>query len=118
MTVKEDESMWEREKRENADRADRQLALQERQVALQEAEVKRVAALQERHAVSMEAMVERPVYGDGPGERLNAFFALPREQQDFRLREACVSYASRFSRDANEAIANAGQLLAYIRGEE
>lgn len=101
MSIYEDEMKAERERQQG--NVDRQFELAERDIAVKERLVQ---------------MTTAPAFGDGPGERLTAFFELPRELQDFKLREECAAIACRIGGDIDTVLVNADRILAYIRGGE
>jgi hypothetical protein len=116
MTESKLETWEEREIKER----DRVAKLQEREIVLRE----RAMELQERQVAAMEGQTgalnkyaASPAFGDGPAERISAFFGLPSEHQDFRLREEAISLALRISTTVEQATANADLIIAYIKGD-
>ena len=92
-------------KREHAEEVARTQANFERQIALQE------------RALELEAQRNaRPVFGDGPRERFDAYFDLPPERQDHVLREVCFRFVTNAGYlDVDSAIADAEKAFDYIR---
>jgi hypothetical protein len=103
--TKKEETWLETDRRERAEANARGQANFERQMALQERLVEIEAA---RNA--------RPVYGDGPRERFDAYFDLPPERQDHVLREVCFRFVTNAGYlDVDSAIADAEKAFDYIR---
>jgi hypothetical protein len=84
---------------------DRRFDLAERQIAAQERLAEAASAPQ------------HTIVGDSPTDRLAAFFVLPREQQDFRLREMAVGLAVRLGGSWEDIRANADLITEYVRGD-
>lgn len=106
------------EQRENRER-ERIAALQEREMAMRERALdqsdRQIAAI-EKQAGAMDMISSSPAASDGPLQRLQSFFDAPPEQQDFRLREQAISLALRISTTVPQAVDNADQIIAYIKG--
>ena len=92
-------------KREHAEEVARTQANFERQIALQE------------RALQLEAeRSAKPVYGDGPQQRWDAYFDLAPERQDHVLREVCFRFVTNAGySDIHSAITDAEKAFDYIR---
>lgn len=105
----ETEESWDarcqRERQENVDLSNRGLDLQERTVAAQE------------QLIQIERdKIEKAIWEDGPAERFSAFYELPQWQQDFKLREEALSFATRLGGSPVDAMNTADLFVAYIKG--